>query len=81
MSNNSYVKNFGVFFYSEIRFDRQVNRVVKTSFFQLRKLSKMKSILLNKDLETVLHAFISTRLDYCNALYLGISESLVACLQ
>ncbi len=38
-------------------------------------------MLLNKDLETVLHTFISTGLDYCNALYLGISESLVARLQ
>ncbi len=80
LSNNSYVKNL-LNFYSEIRFDRQVNSVVKTYFFQLRKLSKLKSILSNKDLETVLHAFISTRLDYCNAHYLGISESLVAHLQ
>ncbi len=80
-SNNSYVKNLGVFFDSEIRFDRQVNSVVKTSFFLLRKLSKLKSIVSYKDLEIVLHAFISTRLDYCNALYLGMSESLVARLQ
>ncbi len=79
LSNNSYVKNLGEFFDSEIRFDRQVNSVVKTSFFL--KLSKLKSILSYKDLEIVLHAFISTRLDYCNALYLGISESLVARLQ
>ncbi len=69
LSNNSYVKNLGVFFDSE------------TSFFLLRKLSKLKSILSYKDLEIVLQAFISTRLDYCNALYLGISESLVARLQ
>ncbi len=81
LSNNSYVKNLGVFFDSEICFDRQVNSVVKTSFFLLRKLSKLKYILSYKDLEIVLHAFISTRLDYCNTLYLGISESLVACLQ
>ncbi len=81
LSNNSYVKNLGVFFDSEIRFDRQVNSVAKTSFFLLRKLSKLKYILSYKDLEIVLHAFISTWLDYCNALYLGISESLVARLQ
>ncbi len=69
LSNNSYVKNLGVFFDSEIRFDRQVNSVVKTSFFLLKKLSELKSILSYKDLEIVSHAFISTRLDYCNALY------------
>ncbi len=53
LSNNSYVKNLGVFFDSEIRFDRQVNSVVKTSLFLLRKLSKLKSILSYKDLEIV----------------------------
>lgn len=83
LSNNmqSYVKNLGVFLDSELRFDRQVNSVVKSSFFHLRKLSKLKPILSYKDLEIVVHAFVSTRLDYCNSLYLGISESLVTRLQ
>lgn len=60
LSNNmhGYVKNLGVIFNSEIRFDHQVNSVVKTSYFQLKKLSKLKPILSNKDLETVLHAFM-----------------------
>jgi len=41
LSNKMYsvVKNFGVFFDSEMCFDRQVNGVVKSSFFHLRKLS------------------------------------------
>lgn len=65
---HSFVKNLGVFFDSEMRFDRQVNSVVKSSFFHLRKLSKLKPILSYKDLEIVLHAFVLTRLDYCNAL-------------
>jgi len=47
----------------------------------MRKLSKLKPILSYKDLEIVLHAFVLTRLDYCNALYLGISDSLVGRLQ
>lgn len=33
------------------------------------------------DLETVIHAFISTRLDYCNALYAGINQSSLSRLQ
>ncbi len=32
LSNNSYVKNLGVYFYSEIHFIRKVNSIVKTSF-------------------------------------------------
>ncbi len=36
----------------------------------------MKSFLSGPDLEIVIHAFISSRLDYCNSLYLGVSQSL-----
>ncbi len=51
----------------------------KYPFFQLKKLSKLNNILSNKDLETVIHTFISMQLNCCNAL--GISESLVTRLQ
>ncbi len=32
-------------------------------------------------MESVIHAFISSRLDYCNGLYLGVSQSLFSHLQ
>ncbi len=44
-------------------------------------IAKVKSFLSFMDLETVIHAFISTRLDYCNSLYLGITQSCLSLLQ
>ncbi len=41
----------------------------------------MKPILSFKDFERVLHAFISTRLNYCNALYAGTNQVSFARLQ
>lgn len=41
----------------------------------------METFLSAADLETVIHAFISSRLDYCNAVYLGASQSLISKLQ
>ncbi len=76
-----HVKNLGVTFDSELKFDKQVNSVVKTSFFQLRIISKIKSFLTFSDLEKVIHAFITTRLDYCNSLYTGINQYSLSCLQ
>ncbi len=58
-----------------------INSVVKSSFFQLRLLSKAKSFLSFKELERVIHAFASSRLDYCNSLYMGISQSNINRLQ
>ncbi len=55
--------------------------MVKTSFFHLRVLAKVKQFIYFKDFEKVIHAFVSTRLDYCNSLYMGINQSSLARLQ
>ena len=77
----SSVKNLGVIIDSKFKLDQQVSSVVKNSFFQLRILSKVKGYLSRRDLETVIHAFITSRLDYCNALYIGLEHSLLHRLQ
>uniref|UniRef100_A0A8C1UC21 Reverse transcriptase domain-containing protein n=1 Tax=Cyprinus carpio TaxID=7962 RepID=A0A8C1UC21_CYPCA len=75
------IRNLGVTFDSSLKFDKQVDSVVKASFFQLRLLAKVKPFLNCSDLEKAIHAFISSRLDYCNALYVGISQSSLRRLQ
>ena len=76
-----HVKNLGVTFDSGLRVDKQIRSVVSTSFFQLRLLAKVKSFLSQQYLQKANHAFISSRLDYCNALYVGLSQSLISRLQ
>ena len=75
------VKNLGVKVDSDLKFDSQIKAVVKSSFFQLRQLAKIKVVLQRQHFETVIHAFVTTRLDYCNALYIGASGSSIARLQ
>ncbi len=77
----SHARNLGVIFDPALKFDKQINSVVKSAFFQLRMIAKIKSFISFKDLETVIHAFISTRLDYCNSLYLGVAQSCLSRLQ
>lgn len=45
-----------------------VKLVPQLSFYPLRKLAEVKSVLSRQQFETVIHAFISSRLDYCNSL-------------
>ncbi len=77
----THIKNLGVVFDSELKFDKQINYVESAIFFKLRGLRKLKSLLSFGDLETVIHAFISTRLDYCNALYDGVNQFSLSRLQ
>ncbi len=53
----------------------------KLAFFQLRLISKAKPFLSFKDFEKVIHNFILSRLDYCNSLYFGISQTALSHLQ
>ena len=75
------VNNLGVKVDAELKFDSQITAVVKSSFFQLRQLRKIKPIIHGRLFETVIHAFVTSRLDYCNALYFGAGASSIAHLQ
>lgn len=75
------VSNLGIKIDPELKMDQQISAVVKSSFFKLRQLAKIKSILSRQHFEIVIHAFITTRLDYCNALYIGVSETALYRLQ
>jgi len=55
-----WVRNLGVVFDESLKFERQINSVVKSCFFQLRLLSKVKTFLSFKNFEKVIHAFINT---------------------
>jgi len=58
-----------------------MNAVVKSCFYHLRLLAKVKPFLSFNSFEQGIHAFISSRLDYCNALYTGINQNALSRLQ
>ena len=75
------VSNLGVKLDDALKLDKQISAVVSSSFYHLRLLAQIKSVLSFEDFERVIHAFISTRLDYCNALYVGLNQASIARLQ
>ncbi|XP_029942452.1 uncharacterized protein LOC115384260 [Salarias fasciatus] len=67
------VTNLGVRFDPTLSFDLHIQHICKTSFFHLRNISKLRPFLSLPVAEKLVHAFVSSRLDYCNALLIGIS--------
>ncbi len=65
----------------ELKFDKQINAVVKSCFFQIRSIARLKPILSRKDLEKVINAFVLSRLDYCNVLYVESCQTTISRLQ
>uniref|UniRef100_A0AAZ1XBQ8 Reverse transcriptase domain-containing protein n=1 Tax=Oreochromis aureus TaxID=47969 RepID=A0AAZ1XBQ8_OREAU len=76
-----YVSNLGVLLDSSLKLDKQVSAVVRSSFHQLRLISKARHYVPHEDLEKLIHAFVTSRLDYCNSLYYGLPSSLLLRLQ
>jgi len=55
--------------------------VCRSGFFQLRQRRSIRHSLTPAAVEMLVHAFISSRLDYCNQLFLGVTGRLLDKLQ
>ena len=74
-------KNLGVILDDELTFKHQIQKVMKSCFLTIRKLSRIKNFLTYEQLRTVVYACVLTKLDYCNSLYFGINANLLNKLQ
>ncbi len=75
------VTNLGVILDSNLPFENHISNVTKTVFFHLRNISKLRNMLSVSDAEKLVHAFMTSRLDYCNALLGGCPASSINKLQ
>ena len=48
--------------------DVQINNICKTAVFHLRNIAKIRKFLTHSQCEILIHAFISSKFDYCNVL-------------
>ena len=64
----------GVILDKHMTFDDQIDHVCKSSINHLRNLFRIRRYLDVNAASTVIHAFITTRLDYCNHLYIGLPK-------
>lgn len=81
VESNNPVKNLGVFIDSELNFNAHINHVTKTAFFHLRNIARIRAFLSLDNAKTLIHAFVFSRLDYCNALLSGLPKKTTDRLQ
>jgi hypothetical protein len=74
-------RNLGVIFYSSLDMDKHVNNVCKRAFFEIRNISRIRKYLNDKAAVTLVHSFVTSKLDYCNALLYGLPDRLLQRLQ
>ncbi len=81
VSESVCARNIGVIFDNSMLQTQHVNKVTSLSFLQIRNLGHIRKYLDTKTAEILVHAFITSRLDYCNALLYGLPLSLIQKLQ
>ncbi len=69
LDSSSSVRNLGVLFDSNLSFDSHFSSICKIIFFHLKNISKLRPMLSISNAEMLINAFMTSRLDYCNALY------------
>ena len=74
-------KNLGVIFDRELTLKPHLNSVSKACYYQLRQLRTIRRLLTNDAAKTMVHSFISSRVDYCNSIYVGSSNYVFSKLQ
>ena len=58
-----------------------IKKICKTCHFHLTNISKIRTYLDRESAEAIIHAFVTTNLDYCNAILHGLPKALLNRLQ
>lgn len=81
LSPSGQVRNLGVIFDAQLTFNSHFNNITKVAFFHLRNIVRIRPFLSRPDAEKLIHAFITSRLDYCNSLFAGLPANSIKRLQ
>ncbi len=75
------VKNLGIIFDKNLNMDNQVKSMCKAGFYHIKNLWKIRKFLNEEQANVAAHAFITSKLDYGNALLAGAPKYQVKKLQ
>ena len=78
---SSTAKNIGVIFNNSLSMLPHVTAVCKSSFSHLRNIFKIRKFLSYDTCKILIHAFITSRIDYCNSLLYGQTKCILQNLQ
>ncbi len=75
------VRNLGVILETDLSFSSHVKAVTKSAYYHLKNIARIRCFVSSQDLEKLIHAFITSRVDYCNGLLTGLPKKTIRQLQ
>ena len=74
LETSNKARNLGVVMDSDLNLSSHIKTVVKSAYYHLKNISRIKGLMSLQDLEKHVHAFIFSRVDYCNAVLTGLPK-------
>ena len=78
---SSSARNIGAIFDDKVSMKEHVQYICKSCYYHLRNIGKVRHCLTQGATETLVHAFIASKLDHMNGLLSGIPDCLLGRLQ
>ena len=77
----NWVRNLGAWFDSMLSMGTHINKVCSSGFYYLHNLRRIRKYLSQDCLVTLIHAFVTGRLDYWNSFTYGLPQCQISKLQ
>ena len=74
-------RNIGAYFDPSFQMKQHVNNIIKSCYYQIRSLSKIRKYLTIESSKKLIHAFVSSRLDNLNSLLIELPDTQLRRLQ
>ena len=78
---SDHVRLFGVTIVADLGLDRHVYNVCKTCFYWLFQLRRVRRSMDTESIKTLVHAFVTSRVDYCNSVLSSAPKKVMDKLQ
>ena len=66
---------------SDLHFDSHIKSVTKSAYYHLKNVATLRGLMSTEDLQKLVHAFITHKLDFCNGLLTGLPKQTLRKLQ
>ena len=81
MSSIPSLRDLGVILDRELSMKKHISKVASVCYYHLRRLKTVRRVLGEKTTTSLVTAFVSSRLDYCNSILAGLPKSSISPLQ
>ena len=78
---SSKARDLGVVFDEYLSLDAHISAICKSTYFRLRNIGKVRNLIRTEAAAQLIHALISSRLDFCNSILYNLPSNKIERLQ